>query len=84
MTAVGIRLEWQARLSSRTAGHHPLTILPRADRQADRCNTPHRIENMFGRLKDCRRIAMRYDRCAHTFMSAICLAAVVLFWINES
>jgi putative transposase len=44
----------------------------------------HRIENMFGRLKDWRRIAMRYDRCAHTFMSAICLAAAVLFWINES
>ena len=44
----------------------------------------HRIENMFGRLKDWRRIAMRYDRCAHTFMSSICLAAAVLFWINES
>lgn len=39
----------------------------------------HRIENMFGRLKDWRRIAMRYDRCAHTFMSAICLAATILF-----
>ena len=43
----------------------------------------HRIENMFGRLNDWRRIAMRYDRCVHTFMSAICLAATVLFWINE-
>ncbi|MDB5369290.1 MAG: transposase, partial [Roseomonas sp.] len=39
---------------------------------------------MFGRLKDWRRIAMRYDRCAHTFFSAICLAATTLFWINES
>jgi putative transposase len=44
----------------------------------------HRIENMFGRMKDWRRIAMRYDRCAHTFMSAICLAATALFWTNES
>jgi putative transposase len=44
----------------------------------------HRIENMFGKLKDWRRITMRYDRCAHTFMSAICLAATVLFWINEA
>ncbi len=26
----------------------------------------HRIENTFGRLKDWRRIASRYDRCAHT------------------
>jgi transposase len=40
----------------------------------------HRIENMFGRLKDWRRIAMRYDRCAHTFFSAICIAATVTFW----
>ena len=41
----------------------------------------HRIENSFGRIKDWRRIAMRYDRCAHTFMSAICLAATVIFWL---
>jgi transposase len=39
----------------------------------------HKIENMFGRLKDWRRIHTRYDRCAHTFMSAICIAAVVIF-----
>jgi transposase len=37
----------------------------------------HRIESAFGRLKDWRRIAMRYDRCAHTFFSAICIAATV-------
>ena len=43
----------------------------------------HRIENMFGRLKDWRRIATRYDRCAHTFMSAICLAAAVIFWLKK-
>ena len=43
----------------------------------------HRIENMFGRLKDWRRIATRYDRCAHTFMSAICLAATVIFWLKK-
>jgi transposase len=39
----------------------------------------HKIENMFGRLKDWRRIHTRYDRCAHTFMSAICIAATVTF-----
>ena len=27
----------------------------------------HRIENAFGRLKDWRHIATRYDRCSHTF-----------------
>lgn len=43
----------------------------------------HKIENMFGRLKDWRRIHTRYDRCAHTFMSAICIAATFIFWINQ-
>ena len=43
----------------------------------------HKIENMFGRLKDWRRIHTRYDRCAHTFMSAICIAATVIFWLNQ-
>ena len=38
----------------------------------------HKIENMFGKLKDWRRIHTRYDRCAHTFMSAICIAAIVI------
>ncbi len=42
----------------------------------------HKIENMFGRLKDWRRIAMRYDRCAHTFFSAICIAASVIFYLG--
>jgi transposase len=41
----------------------------------------HKIENMFSRLKDWRRIHTRYDRCADTFMSAICIAAAVIFWL---
>jgi transposase len=43
----------------------------------------HRVENMFAKLKDWRRIATRYDRCAHTFLSAIQIAATILFWINQ-
>jgi len=35
------------------------------------------------RRKDWRRIHTRYDRCAHTFMSAICIAAAVIFWLNQ-
>lgn len=31
----------------------------------------HKIENMFGKLKDWRRIHTRYDRCAQTFFSAL-------------
>lgn len=41
----------------------------------------HRIENMFARLKDWRRIATRYDRCAERYLSAVVLAATVIFWL---
>lgn len=38
-----------------------------------------KIETMFGRIKDWRRIAMPYDRRTHTFMSAISRVATVIF-----
>jgi transposase len=38
---------------------------------------------MFARLKDWRRIATRYDRCAYTFFSAICIAATLTFYLNQ-
>ena len=42
----------------------------------------YRIENMFGKLKDWRRIATRYDRRADVFMAAITLAAIVIWWLQ--
>ena len=41
----------------------------------------HKIEAMFGRLKDWRRIAMRFDRSPTVFLSAIALAAIVIYWL---
>ena len=41
----------------------------------------NRIEIMFGRLKDGRRVATRHDRCPKGFLSAIALAATVIFWL---
>jgi transposase len=38
---------------------------------------------MFGRLKDWRRIATRYDRSAHIFFAAITLAATITFWLGQ-
>ena len=64
-------------------------IPPRTKRRlpATYCKTlyrqRHKVENMFARLKDWRRISMRYDRCAHTFFSAICIAATVIFWLGQ-
>jgi transposase len=40
-----------------------------------------RIEIMFGRLKDWRRVATRYDRCPTVFFSAVALAATVILWL---
>jgi transposase len=63
-------------------------IPPRAKRKnpADYCKTlykqRHKVENTFGRLKDWRRIATRYDRCADTFFAAVTIAATVIFWLN--
>jgi transposase len=42
----------------------------------------HAIEIMFGRLKDWLRIHTRCDRCARTFMSAIAIDAIIIFWIS--
>ena len=41
----------------------------------------HKIENVFARIKDWRRVATRYDRCAHTCLSAISIAATDCYWL---
>jgi len=64
-------------------------IPPRKGRRAPAtyCKTlykqRHKVENLFAKLKDWRRVATRYDRCAHIFFSAICIAAIMIFWINQ-
>jgi transposase len=63
-------------IPSKTNRKTPIPHDPALDRQR------HHIENMFGKLKDWRRIHTRYDRCAHTFFSAIAIAATVIFWIG--
>ena len=48
---------------------------------ASQCTAGQRYEIMFGRLKDWRRVATRYDRCPKAFFSAIALAAAVIYWL---
>lgn len=43
-----------------------------------------RVEVMFCRLKDFRRIATPYDKLARNFLSAVSLAAAVAFWLRTS
>jgi putative transposase len=62
-------------------------IPPRANRKVqydydrDLYKQRHKIENVFARIKDWRRVATRYDRCAHAFMSAISIAATLCYWL---
>ena len=62
-------------------------IPPKANRHWKNCFSPflyrnrNAIERMFGRLKDFRRIATRYDRLAQNFLAAICLAATLCYWL---
>ena len=44
-----------------------------------RSSRRNRVEIVFGRLKDWRRVATRYDRCPKVFLSAIALAATVIY-----
>ena len=39
------------------------------------------IERSFCRLKDFRRIAMRYDRRVDVFFAALCFVTAVIWWI---
>ena len=39
------------------------------------------VERMFERLKNFRRIGTRYDRRADVYLSAVCLAAAVSYWL---
>lgn len=59
-------------------------ISPRVNRRAPAtfCETLYKqcrkVESMFAKFKDWRRISTRYDRCAYTFLSAICIAVTII------
>ena len=40
------------------------------------------IERMFCRLKDFRRVATRYDKRIDTFLAAVLIAAIAIWWLN--
>ena len=73
-------MPWRKRASNPAfqAGDHVKSPSKYDERRYRRRN---RIEIMFGRLKDWRRVTTRYDRCPTAFFSAIALAATVIFWL---
>jgi len=39
------------------------------------------VEAVFGRLKDFRRVATRYDKLARNYMSSLIIATIVAYWL---
>ena len=68
------------------AGSVP-NIPPKSNRKWKNCFSPYlyrgrnAIERMFGRIKDFRRIATRYDRLAQNYLAAVHIAAIVCYWL---
>ena len=46
----------------------------------DACRRRNVIERMFGKLKNGRRIATRYDRLARNYLAALALVSIVIAW----
>ena len=64
--------EFRACIPGRSNRKAPIPMPPLPQR--------NRIERMFGSSRTGAG-SPRYDRCAHTFMSAFCIAATFIFWL---
>lgn len=68
------------------AGSVP-NIPPKSNGKWKNCFSPYlyrgriAIGRMFGRIKDVRRIATRYDRLARKYLAAVHIAAIVSYWL---
>jgi transposase len=59
-------------------------MLPNKPRGVPRAND-RRVERFFNKIKDCRRVATRYDKLAANYLAFVQLAAIRLWLrVNES
>jgi len=42
----------------------------------------NRVERMWCRIKDFRRVATRYDKLARNYLSTVLIAATAAYWLN--
>jgi transposase len=66
----------EAVIPSTTSRRKPIPYNKRAYRARNR------IERMWCRIKDWRRIATRYDKLARNYLSGAYLAAIIACWLN--
>lgn len=75
-TVIPERSDQKARRTARgSSGGRP------PDFDADTYKRRNVVERAFGRLKQWRGIATRYDKHARNYRAGIVLAAIVLFWL---
>jgi len=78
-TPFGSKLRIKARW--RTSRRKPIANGRTASRRSSTATeTPSNA--CFCRLKDFRRVATRYDRNAVNFLAAVCIAAVISYWLS--
>jgi transposase len=63
-------------IPSTTSRKRPIPHDPIAYRERNK------IERMWCRLKDWRRIATRYDKLAANYLSGACIAAAISYWLK--
>jgi transposase len=66
----------EAVIPSTTSRRNPIPYNKRAYKARNR------IERMWCRIKDWRRIATRYDKLARNYLSGAYLAAILACWLN--
>ena len=76
-------------LRNRLAAQHTEAVIPSTTSRAKPIpynrrayKARNRIERMWCRIKDWRRIATRYDKLARNFLSGAYIAAIFTCWIN--
>ena len=78
----GYDADWIRELAmKRRVGEHP----PKSNRSDPICFSPHlyrarnQVERFFNRIKQCRRVATRYDRLAGNYLAFVQLASIRLW-----
>ena len=69
-------LNAEAVIPSTTSRRSPIPYNKRLYKQRNR------VERLWCRLKDWRRVATRYDKLARNYLSAALIAAAVTYWLN--
>ena len=82
ISTVSMPRSWRRVLSSSEAVRSYRVSDPCGQASRNRYRERNLTERMFGRLKDYRRVATRYDKLGRRFLAGTLLAAILIRWLN--